>query len=71
MGRTRRCDSRCHNAKGARCKCWCVGAFHGAAGLTNREALWNGVTEVLEEHFKYGETVYLEQREMFKCPSEL
>lgn len=27
--KTRRCDSRCHNAKGKRCKCWCQGRHHG------------------------------------------
>jgi len=24
----RRCDSRCHNAKGTRCQCWCNGRYH-------------------------------------------
>lgn len=27
--KTRRCDSRCHNAKGKVCKCWCQGRHHG------------------------------------------
>lgn len=29
MNVIRKCDSRCHNAKGKVCKCWCGGAFHG------------------------------------------
>ena len=29
MEKVRRCDSRCHNAKGSRCKCWCGGRYHG------------------------------------------
>jgi len=29
MKRTRRCDARCHNAKGKRCTCWCGGLYHG------------------------------------------
>ncbi|MDD5701388.1 MAG: hypothetical protein PHU23_04980 [Dehalococcoidales bacterium] len=24
-----RCDARCHNAKGEKCKCMCGGRFHG------------------------------------------
>ena len=62
MGKIRRCDRRCQEAKGTRCRCWCGGAFHGAAGAQNREALANGVTGILEEHgFKEGETTYIEQ----------
>ncbi len=65
MGRTRRCDSRCHHAKGTRCKCWCGGFFHGAAGAVNRQAVRDGVDGVLEEHgFKNGETKYLEQQDL-------
>ena len=29
MGKIKKCDSRCHNAKGKRCKCWCEGRYHG------------------------------------------
>jgi len=28
-GGTRRCDARCYNAHGARCKCICGGVNHG------------------------------------------
>ena len=42
MGKIRRCDSRCHNAKGAKCKCWCGGTFHGTAGNENRETFSMG-----------------------------
>jgi len=65
MGRIRRCDSRCHHAKGTRCKCWCGGAFHGSAGADNRAALGQGVDDQLEQHgFKKGETAYIEQKRM-------
>ena len=67
MGKVRRCDSRCHNAWGTRCRCWCGGAFHGAdgAGAANREALAQGMTELLEQHgFKKGATAYIEQRKL-------
>jgi len=29
MRKIRRCDSRCHNAIGEQCLCWCGGRFHG------------------------------------------
>ena len=29
MSKIRRCDSRCHNAKGKVGKCWCQGRHHG------------------------------------------
>ena len=67
MGKIRRCDSRCHNARGTRCLCWCGAHFHGSAGIVNREALMNAVTEadktlLLQENgFRPGQTVYLEQ----------
>jgi len=65
MGRVRRCDSRCHHAKGTRCKCWCGGAFHGSAGAENRAAFAQGVDDQLEQHgSKKGETVYIEQKVM-------
>ncbi len=62
MGKVRRCDKRCHAAKGTRCRCWCGGAFHGSAGAANRQTLQDGVTDLLEQHgFKQGETAYIEQ----------
>ncbi|MDD4984894.1 MAG: hypothetical protein PHQ43_03755 [Dehalococcoidales bacterium] len=70
MGRVRRCDSRCHRARGTRCKCWCGGFYHGSAGAVNREALGLAVTgtdwsQVLSQHgFKEGETAYIEQKEL-------
>jgi len=30
-GKKGRCDARCHNAKGPRCRCICGGRYHGAA----------------------------------------
>lgn len=65
MGRLRRCDQRCHGAKGTRCRCWCGGTFHGSAGAANRAALAQSTTDLLEQNgFKKGETMYLEQRKL-------
>jgi hypothetical protein len=65
MGRTRRCNGRCHRAKGTRCRCWCGGTFHGSAGAANRQALQEGVNGILEQHgFKQGETAYINQKEL-------
>jgi hypothetical protein len=30
-GEVRRCDERCHGARGGKCDCICGGAFHGVA----------------------------------------
>ena len=65
MGKVRRCDKRCHSARGTRCRCFCGGFFHGSAGAANRAALAQGATELLEEHgFKKGETAYIGQEEL-------
>jgi hypothetical protein len=65
MGRARRCDSRCRDAKGTRCLCWCGGAFHGKKGLANRQAVLDGAAGVLEEHgFVKGETAFILQGRM-------
>ena len=65
MGRVRKCDKRCHNAKGTRCACWCGGFFHGTAGAANRAALAGGGVELLERNgFKKGETAYIEQKKL-------
>jgi len=67
MGKVRRCDKRCHHARGSRCRCWCGGFFHGkdGAGAANRESLAQGTTELLEQNgFKEGETAYIEQKEL-------
>ena len=66
MGKVRRCGSRCHNAKGTRCRCWCGGFFHGVdgTGAANRELLVQE-PEILEQHgFKEGETAYIEQKKL-------
>jgi len=63
MGRVRRCDSRCHHAKGTHCACWCGGAFHGSAGAANRAALAEGAGDMLERNgFRKGETMYIERK---------
>lgn len=70
MGRVRRCDARCHNAKGTKCRCWCGGKLHGGAGAANRAALAGAVNEdakkeLLEQHgFKPGETAFIYQRDL-------
>ena len=67
--RIRKCNSRCHHAKGTRCKCVCQGFYHRADGAANRQALTQHteeeVIETLEQHgFKDGETAYIEQKEL-------
>ena len=66
MGKVRRCNSRCHNAKRPRCRCWCGGLFHGAQGASARATLilapW-----AMPPQFKEGETRYIEQ---IKLPLE-
>jgi len=65
MGKVRRCDKRCHTAKGTRCQCWCGGFFHGSAGAANRATLAQGATELLEKHgFRKDETAYIGQEEL-------
>jgi hypothetical protein len=36
--RPRLCGATCHNARGAKCRCWCGGLFHGPGGEENRAA---------------------------------
>jgi hypothetical protein len=63
MKRVRKCDRRCHAAKGNRCACWCGGAFHGDAGAANRQALHDNGEGTLEQHgFEKGKTAYIEQK---------
>lgn len=66
MSRVRRCDDRCHRAKGSRCRCWCGGTFHGRLGAVNREALRQGVLDVDDHGFAKGKTAYLEQIKMLE-----
>jgi hypothetical protein len=69
MKRVRKCDRRCHQAKGKRCYCWCGGAFHGEAGAANRQALHDNVEGVLEQHgFETGKTAYIEQKTLLEVP---
>ena len=35
--RTKYCDSRCENAKGDKCNCWCKGMFHGEVGKEKKQ----------------------------------
>lgn len=38
MGSVRVCGGTCHKAKGATCRCWCGGVFHGSGGQDARDA---------------------------------
>ena len=67
--RVRTCSSRCHEARGTKCKCVCQGFYHGSAGAANREALHQATEEdakgLLEQHgFKEVETRYIEQTKL-------
>jgi hypothetical protein len=67
MGKVRRCDKRCHQAKGSRCGCWCAGFFHGAdgAGAINRAALTGGTIELVRfPGYREGQTQYIEQKQL-------
>lgn len=65
MARLRRCDSRCHNAKGSKCHCWCLGIFHGYSGLENRKLLTNGMLKLSDlSGYKQGKVVYVDQLNM-------
>lgn len=62
MKRVRKCNRRCHEARGKRCGCWCGGALHGTAGAANRQAIQEGNTELLEQlGFEHGKTAYINQ----------
>lgn len=37
MAKHQVCGGQCHNAKCAKCRCWCGGVFHGAAGELARQ----------------------------------
>ena len=60
MSKVRRCDKRCHSARGTRCKCWCEGFYHGKDGDVNRETLKDAARYIEEHGAKPGE-VYLDQ----------
>jgi len=67
MGKVRRCDKRCHEARGTRCTCWCGGFFHGAdgAGALNRAALTRGTIDLMRfPGYQKGETEYREQMKL-------
>lgn len=70
VSRVRKCSSRCHTAKGTRCRCACGGFYHGknGSGAANRAALAQATESeqesLLEQHgFKEGEAVYIEKKE--------
>lgn len=46
MKRVRRCDSRCHNAKGKRCTCICGGRYHGINAKKADKLLFDDLEEL-------------------------
>ena len=65
MTRIRKCNRRCHEAKGKRCGCWCKSAFHGTAGAENRQSIQEGNTDLLKQHgFQKDKTAYINQTAM-------
>ncbi len=65
MEKVRRCDSRCHRAKGTRCECFCGGALHGTAGAANRQAITMGLASIEAlPNFKEGKTKFIYQQEL-------
>ncbi len=63
MGKGRKCNYRCHNEKGTRCRCWCEGQFHGTQGVSARAALKLG-SWAMPPQFAEGKTAYIEQKEL-------
>jgi hypothetical protein len=57
MGSTRVCGGTCHNAKRSKCRCWCGGVFHGAAGAEARGAFARefGVVDLPTTEAAFGE----------------
>lgn len=62
MARIRRCDSRCHHAKGTRCACWCGGQFHGSQGASARAVLMLAPS-AMPPQFVKGKTAFILQEE--------
>ncbi len=63
MNKVRRCDDRCHNAAGSRCKCWYGGFFYGTGSEANREKM-EEATAFLSEHGGKPREAYLGQRRL-------
>lgn len=53
-GTTRRCDARCYNAHGAKCKCICGGLNHGAGYQKAYENTVKMAEEMLESYAEKG-----------------
>ena len=66
MNKVRRCDDRCHEAAGSRCRCLCGGFFHGQGedALVNRERVEDAVQFLQEHGKKPGKTAYITQRRL-------
>jgi len=67
MGKIRRCNNKCHSARGTRCSCWCSGFFHGVngTGSVNRAALLGGMIGLEKmPGFKVGGTAYIQQTKL-------
>ena len=48
-----RCDAKCHDAKGDKCKCVCGGLNHGV-GLINTTVNTEAFHKLIDENIKYG-----------------
>ena len=48
-----RCDAKCHDAKGDKCKCVCAGLNHGV-GLINTTVNTEVFNRLIDENIKYG-----------------
>lgn len=62
----RRCDDRCHYARGPICNCWCGGVFHGARGAAAREAFIEAYGELLEDDPNEVEPLFRGQQNDFE-----
>lgn len=60
----RRCDAKCHNAKGSECNCICEGALHGKGEKAALEILREKYGFMLNE--PEGAVVYLQTQREFE-----
>jgi hypothetical protein len=70
VGSVRVCGKTCHAAKGAKCRCWCGGLFHGSGGLAARQAFADafGCTELPTTEMAFNETTA--QQNLFGTESD-
>lgn len=56
---TRRCDAKCHNAKGNKCNCICGGRFHGKGIKQARKELTSKTREEIKKLNKNGQLDFI------------